>query len=76
MCWLAGIPDALQLRDLRRTATIEEAESGATEKELAASRAWSTKHAARMLDVYAPNSFAMVKAGHDKRPRNLKGPKV
>lgn len=61
---------------MRRTATSEEAEHGATEKELAAARGWSTKTAARMLDTYAPNNFGMAKAGHDKRPRNLKGPKV
>ena len=73
---IAGLPSALQLRDLRRTATIEEAENEATEKEIAAARGWSSKTSGKMLDVYGPSNFNMAKAAHDKRPMNLKGPKT
>lgn len=73
---LAGLPDDLQARDLRRTATIEEYEGGASEKQVAAARGWSTKTSARMSDVYGPGNFNMAKGAKDARKKNLSGPKV
>jgi site-specific recombinase XerD len=63
----AGIPDEVQLRDLRRTASKERAEAGATAAELAASTTHSIARGSAILDVYNPPSYAMAKAAHDKR---------
>lgn len=72
---MVGLPEELQLRDMRRTATIEEIEGGATTKQVAAARGWAEKSAGKMSDTYGPANFEMAKAAHDQRPRNLKGPK-
>ena len=69
---LAGIPDAVQLRDLRRTVSVEEAEAGATSAEITAGRGWSHRTGVKMQDTYAPPSFAMAKAAKDKRRKNKK----
>ena len=49
-----GVPDAIQLRDLRRTASKERAEAGATEAELASSTGHSIEHGSKILDTYNP----------------------
>lgn len=72
----AGIPDSVQLRDLRRTATTESAANEATVPELAAARGWAMGTAARNLDTYAVRSFGLAEAAQKKRPRNMRGPKV
>lgn len=63
----AGVPDALQLRDLRRTVTIEEAEAGATAAEMTAGRGWSHRTGVKMQDTYAPASLEMARAAKAKR---------
>jgi integrase len=63
----AGVPDAIQLRDLRRTASKERAEAGATEAELASSTGHSIEHGSRILDTYNPRSFEQAKSAQDKR---------
>ncbi len=62
-----GVPDAIQLRDLRRTASKERAEAGATEAELASSTGHSIEHGSKILDTYNPRSFEQAKAAQDKR---------
>lgn len=72
----AGIPDAVQLRDLRRTATTESAENEATVPEIAAARGWAMATAAKDMDTYVVRSHGLADGAHDKRPRNMQGPKV
>jgi integrase len=63
----AGIPDAVQLRDLRRTASKERAEAGATEAELASSTGHSIKRGSEILETYNPRSFEQAQSAQDKR---------
>ena len=65
----AGIADDVQLRDIRRTASKERAEAGATEAELAAGTGHSIERGAQILDVYNPKSYALAHAAQDKRRR-------
>ena len=76
ICRTAGVSDDLQFLDIRRTASKERAEAGATEAELAAATGHSIEHGAQILDVYNPRSYALAKAARDKRLRNKKGTKV
>jgi len=72
----AGIPDTVQLRDLRRTASVERAEAGATAAELAAGTGHSIARGAQILDVYNPGSYHQASAAQAKRraaKRNKKG---
>ncbi len=68
----AGIPDAVQLRDIRRTASKERAEAGATEAELAASTGHSIERGGQILDTYNPRSFEMAKAAQVKRGNKMR----
>ena len=63
----AGVPKSLQMRDLRRTASVERAEAGATAAELAAGTGHSIEKSQRILDTYNPASFTMAKNAQDKR---------
>lgn len=65
----AGIPDEIQLRDLRRTASKERADSGATEYELASSTGHSIEQGAQILDTYNPRSYEAAKRAQSKRRR-------
>lgn len=76
ICREAGVPDELQFLDIRRTASKERAEAGASEAELAASTGHSIERGAQILDVYNPRSYALAKGAQDKRLRNKKGTKV
>jgi hypothetical protein len=71
----AGIPDELRLSDLRRTASKERAEAGASEAELAAGGGWSIERGAAILDVYNPRTYEMAASAQAKR-RNKTRPKV
>jgi len=63
----AGIPRAVQMRDLRRTASVERAEAGATAAELAAGTDHSIERSQKILDTYNPASYTMTKNAQDKR---------
>lgn len=76
ICRAAGVPDGLQFRDIRRTATTERAEGGATASEQAASTGQSIAHSARILDTYTVTNYAMAQNGQAKRRANKKGSKV
>lgn len=69
----AGIPDAVQARDLRRTASMERAKGGSTEYEIASSTGHSFAYGSRMRDTYNPLSFDAAERAQDKRRRNKKG---
>lgn len=61
---LAGLPDFLQLRDLRRTGATEMAEAGCTEDELRA----VTGHQSRdVLSIYVRPTTKLAAAGVNKR---------
>ena len=70
----AGIPDAVQARDLRRTASMERAKADSTEYELASGTGHSFSYGSRMRDTYNPRSFDAAKRAQDKRRRNRKRP--
>lgn len=72
----AGLPDDLQIRDLRRTASKERAEGGASEAELAAATGHSIARGSAILDVYNPRSYELARRAQDKRRRNKNRPKV
>jgi integrase len=76
ICRAAGIADDLQFLDLRRTASKERAEAGASETELAAGTGHSIERGSRMLDTYNPRSYALAKSAQDKRLKNKKATKV
>lgn len=61
---VAGIPDDLQIRDLRRTAATEGVDAEATEDELRSAGGWKTR---RNLNVYAKRT--KVAAGNLQRKR-------
>ena len=72
----AGVPDAVRLSDLRRTASKERAEAGATEAEIAAAGGWSIERGSQILDVYNPRTLELARNAQDKRRRNKSGRKV
>jgi hypothetical protein len=63
----AGVPKAVQMRDLRRTASVERAEGSATAAELATGIGHSIENSQRILDIYNPARFSMTKNAQDKR---------
>ena len=73
---MLGWPKNIQLIDIRRTVTSEEAAGGATESEIAAGRAWSHKTAAKNMDTYIPLNAELANNARDKRFKNKKGAKV
>ncbi|MEE8145150.1 MAG: tyrosine-type recombinase/integrase [Kiloniellales bacterium] len=75
-CRAAGVSNDLQFLDIRRTASKERAEAGATEAELAAGTGHSIEHGSQILDTYNPRSYALAKSAQDKRLKNKKGTKV
>ena len=58
----AGIPDDLQLRDLRRTAATEAASAGATPWELMALGGWQNPNSMRPYLVRTPEQAASIQA--------------
>jgi integrase len=56
----AGIPDDLQFRDLRRTATTQLAEAGCSPHEIASIGGWTVDTVAKMMRVYAPVNLTMA----------------
>ena len=76
ICRAAGVPEGLQFRDIRRTASKERAEAGASEAVLAAATGHNIEHGSRILDVYNPRSYALAKSAQDKRLRNKDSTKV
>jgi hypothetical protein len=58
----AGIPDSLQFRDLRRTATTHLAEAGCTPHQIAAIGGWTVDTVAKMMAVYAPVNLTMAES--------------
>lgn len=69
----AGLPDQLQLRDLRRTGNKEAAEGGATEAQLAARNRHSIEQSSRILDTYTPKTTALAEAAQAVRKRGKRG---
>ncbi len=59
----AGIPSDLQFRDLRRTATVQLAEAGCTESEIASFGGWSAQSVAGMMKIYRPLNVTMAHHG-------------
>ncbi len=60
-CSLSGV------RDLRRTASKERADGGASAHELASGSGHSIAKGSEILDVYNPPSFTAAKSAQDKR---------
>jgi len=67
ICRAAGLPDDLRFQDIRRTASKERAEGGASEVELAAATGHSIQGGSRILDTYNPRSYAQAQAAQAKR---------
>ena len=65
----AGLPDDLQLRDLRRTGNVEAALGGASAPQLAARADHSIGRGQAILDVYTPATFEAAKAAQEARRR-------
>jgi integrase len=63
----AGLPDTVQLRDLRRTGNVEAAIGGASGPQLAARLNQSIGRGQAILDVYAPGSFEARVAAQEAR---------
>ncbi len=60
---------AIQLRDLRRTASKKRADGGATEFELASGKGHSIAKGAQILETYNPHSNTAAKQAQAKRKR-------
>jgi integrase len=56
----AGVPDDLQFRDLRRTATTHLAEAGCTLHEIASIGGWTVDTVAKMMETYAKVNVTMA----------------
>lgn len=69
ICRAAGIPDDLQFRDIRRTASSERADAGATELELSAGTGHSPKTSAKIIETYNPPNYERAKSAQAKRRR-------
>ncbi len=72
----AGIPDAYQLRDIRRTAMTERADAGSTIAEIATSGQHSIRHGYKTADTYIVPSFNRAKTAQDKRREHKARSKV
>jgi integrase len=57
---VAGLPDNLQFRDLRRTAVVRLAEAGCSVPEIAAISGHSITRTATILEVYCPRNSTMA----------------
>jgi integrase len=62
----AGLPANLWFEDLRRTATVQLAEAGLSEAEIAAFGGWSPTSVANMMKVYRPTNIKMAEHGMAK----------
>jgi hypothetical protein len=62
---LAGLPDDLQIRDLRRTGATEAASAGATPPELMAVGGWANQASIRPYLVQTVEQAASVQAKRD-----------
>ena len=60
VCRAAGIPETLQFRDLRRTATTQLAEAGCSLHEIASIGGWSVDTVAKMMAVYGKVNITMA----------------
>jgi integrase len=60
VCRGAGVPDDLQFRDLRRTATTHLAEAGCSLHEIAAIGGWKVDTVAKMMEVYGKVNITMA----------------
>ena len=60
ICRAAGIPDDMQFRDLRRTATTQLAEAGCSLHEIAAIGGWAVDTVAKMMAVYGKVNKTMA----------------
>jgi integrase len=74
ICRAAGIPDTLQFRDLRRTATTHLAEAGCTPHQIASIGGWSVDTVARMMETYAPVNLTMAEAAIERLEAYRKKP--
>ncbi len=63
----AGLPDDVQIRDLRRTASKERADVNASAQELASATGHSIGRSAQILDVYNPPSYEAAKRVQERR---------
>jgi hypothetical protein len=62
----AGLPNHLWFEDLRRTATVQLAEAGCSEAEIAAFGGWSPTSVAKMMRIYRPTNIRMAEHGMAK----------
>jgi integrase len=60
ICQAAGIPDTLQFRALRRTATTQLAEAGCSLHEIASIGGWSVDTVAKMMAIYGKVNITMA----------------
>jgi hypothetical protein len=67
----AGIPDDLQIRDLRRTAATEGASAGATPWEMMAVGGWQDQASIRPYFVGTPEQAASFQAKREAYRRSL-----
>jgi integrase len=74
VCRAAGIPDTLQFRDLRRTATTHLAEAGCTTHQIAAIGGWTVETVAKMMETYAKANLTMAEAAIEKLEEYRKKP--
>ena len=63
VCNNAGLPTDLWFEDLRRTATVQLAEAGLTEAQIAAFGGWSATSVAAMMKIYRPTNVKMAEEG-------------
>ena len=73
-CRTAGVPDEMQFRDLRRTATTALAEAGCTLHEIAAIGGWSVQTVAAMMAVYGKVNITMAESAITKLEEYRKKP--
>jgi integrase len=62
----ADLPENLWFEDLRRTATVQLAEAGLSEAEIAAFGGWSATSVAAMMKIYRPTTITMAQQGMAK----------
>jgi integrase len=62
----ARIPETLQFRDLRRTATVHLSESGCSNQEIASFGGWMPATVGAMLAVYGPATLTMAENARTK----------
>ena len=68
-----GLPDELQLRDLRRTAATEAASAGVTPWEMMAAGGWQNQASIRPYLIWTPEQAASFQAKREAYRRDRKG---